>query len=95
MRVVVNVCWGGFNLSDEAFKLYKEYGGTAVKSYVIDRTDPILLKVIDELGSERCSDILSELRVIEVPDDVSWHIAEYDGYEHVAEDHRIWEWESE
>jgi hypothetical protein len=91
MRVVINACFGGFNLSDEAFKLYKEYGGTAVRSYIIHRTDPILLKVVDELGEERCSDSLSELKVIEIPDDVSWHIAEYDGYEHVAENHRTWE----
>jgi len=26
-----------------------------------------------------------------VPDDVKWHIAEFDGWEWVAEDHRTWE----
>jgi len=27
---------------------------------------------------------------VEIPDDVKWHIHEYDGLEHVAEDHRTW-----
>jgi hypothetical protein len=32
----------------------------------------------------------AELKVVEVPDEVSWHIQDYDGKEWVAEDHRIW-----
>ena len=56
----------------------------------IDRDDPVLVRVVEELGSEEASGHFAELKVVKVPDDVKWHIAEYDGYEHVAEDHRTW-----
>lgn len=32
----------------------------------------------------------AELKVVEIPDDVKWTIEEYDGWEHVAEKHRVW-----
>lgn len=55
-----------------------------------DRTDPDLVAVVEQLGplaNGRCA----ELGIAEVPDDVSWHIEEYDGLEHIAEDHRTWD----
>jgi len=33
----------------------------------------------------------SKLKIVEIPDDVKWHIGEYDGIEWVAENHRTWE----
>jgi len=33
----------------------------------------------------------AQLYVVEVPDDVEWYIHDYDGIEHVAEKHRIWQ----
>ena len=56
----------------------------------IKREDPVLVAIVEELGSEYASGRLSELQVIEIPDGVEWHIEEYDGIEHVAEDHRTW-----
>ncbi len=32
----------------------------------------------------------SELKVVEIPDDVEFFIKDYDGMEHVAEKHRTW-----
>lgn len=32
----------------------------------------------------------AELKIIEIPDDIEWEIEEYDGWEHVAEKHRVW-----
>ena len=32
----------------------------------------------------------AEIGIVEIPDGVKWHIHEYDGIEHVAEDHRTW-----
>lgn len=55
-----------------------------------DRADKILVRVVEELGPE-ANGRVSALKVIEIPDDVKWHIEEYDGLEHVAEDHRIWD----
>ena len=57
--------------------------------YEIPRDDEDLITVINELGKEANGDC-AELRIVEVPDGVSWHIEEYDGNEHVAEDHQTW-----
>lgn len=54
-----------------------------------DRADPDLVAVIEELG-EKSWGWASELAVVEIPDGIKWHIREYDGIEHVAEDHRTW-----
>ena len=55
----------------------------------IPRNDPILVQVVEELGKGAWGKY-SELKVVDVPDDVQWEIFEYDGMEHVAEKHRIW-----
>lgn len=55
----------------------------------IPRDDPALVQVVEELG-EKASNRFSNLVVVEIPDDVQWKIEEYDGYEHVAEEHRTW-----
>lgn len=55
----------------------------------IERNDSALIQVVEELGAEANGNY-SSLKIVEIPDDVKWHIAEYDGNEHVAEDHRTW-----
>lgn len=55
----------------------------------IARNDPFLVQVVEELG-EKAYGKHATLKVIEIPDDVQWHIEEYDGNEHVAENHRTW-----
>ena len=57
--------------------------------YDIKRDDPLLVQVVEELG-ERANGSCASLAVVEIPDDVEWHISEYDGSEHVAENHRTW-----
>lgn len=55
----------------------------------IDRADPALAKVVEEMGAAangRCA----SLAVVEVPDGVDYEISEYDGNEHIAETHRTW-----
>lgn len=54
------------------------------------RTDPLLIEVVEQLGDE-ANGTYAKLKIVEVPDDVKWHIAEYDGLEWVAENHRTWE----
>jgi hypothetical protein len=49
-----------------------------------------LIAVIEEMGVAEASGKYAEITIVEVPDDVKWHIDEYDGIEHVAEDHRTW-----
>lgn len=55
----------------------------------VDRSDPILIQVIEELGIA-ANGSHAELVIVDIPDDVEWHIDEYDGLEHVAENHRSW-----
>lgn len=55
----------------------------------IQRDDPILIQVVEELGDE-AYDGFSKLKIVEIPDDVQWEIKEYDGREWVAEVHRTW-----
>ena len=57
--------------------------------YYNDRSDPDLIAVIEEMGQASWS-WAAEIAIVEIPDDVKWHIHEYDGMEHIAEDHRTW-----
>ena len=55
----------------------------------IPRNDPDLITVVEELGDE-ANDRHADLKVVEIPDNISWEICEYDGSEWVAETHRTW-----
>jgi hypothetical protein len=118
-KVVINICFGGFGISDSAFEKLLERKGIAFESeenpdrawqgktyykdgmcgteegylsfydYTEDRSDPDLINVIEEMGAA-ANGWASELKIVEIPDDVKWHIHEYDGIEHVAENHRTW-----
>lgn len=57
--------------------------------YCFNRSDSDLIAVIEEMQAEANS-WAADIRIVEIPDDVKWHIHEYDGMEHVAEDHRTW-----
>lgn len=117
MKVAINVCHGGFSLSDEAVERYAELKGIKLgprqqeriggsswfidgieddehyfSSYAIgrqDRNDPCLIQTIEEFG-DKANGWCAELMIVDIPDDVEWHIDEYDGWEHVAENHRTW-----
>jgi hypothetical protein len=90
------------NEDQENWKKYLETGKTSwfltifspdgkyvISEREIDRDDPILVQVVEELGNEANGDC-AKLRVVEIPDGVEWIIEEYDGLEHIAESHRTW-----
>lgn len=137
MKIVVNRCFGGYNLSHEAVLAYCKLKNIQVwpekddffwnywtvpaenrvaekshdefyamphaervahnEAYVeqtfnyrdIARNDTTLVQVVEALGEAAAGDY-SNLQVVEIPDDVLWHIEEYDGMEQVAENHRVW-----
>ena len=65
----------------------KEENGFA--EWEIERTDPVLIEVVEQLG-DLANGRYSKLKVVEVPDDVKWYISDYDGIEEVHEEHRKW-----
>jgi hypothetical protein len=92
MKVVINGCFGGFGLSDAALEEYKgrrDITDPDFYYYDIPRDCPVLVAMIEEQG-DAINGAFSDLRIVEIPDDVSWYIEEYDGMEHVAERHRTW-----
>ena len=68
----------------------KIFGGKYWGLSDIDRTHPLLIQVVEELGEETNTPV-SKLKIVEIPDDVEWEIEEHDGIEWVAEKHRVWE----
>lgn len=61
-----------------------------IGTHEINRDDPYLIQLIEDMGDE-VDTRYSKLKIVEIPDDVKWHIGEYDGIEWVAENHRTWE----
>ena len=91
-KIVINVCHGGFGLSEEATERYKQLEGITKPDWWvgdINRDDPVLIQVVEEFGplaNDRCS----ELKIVEIPDGTNWEIDEYDGIETVHEVHQYW-----
>lgn len=55
----------------------------------LERNDPSLIWIVNELGKESNGRFAS-LEIVEIPDDVEWEIDEYDGWETIHEKHRSW-----
>ena len=99
MKVVINKCYGGFSVSEAVYnELGVEWDGYGYlagdwKDYDcgsdILRVDPELVAAVEKLGSA-ANGSYAELEIVDVPDDASWHIEEYDGIERIAEDHKTW-----
>lgn len=78
--------------NDGHFQYYETLEGEYYSNRDFERNDPDLVRVVEELG-DAANGSSAELEVIEIPDEypaIQWHIEEYDGREHVAEDHRTW-----
>ena len=91
-KIVINTCYGGFGLSESSLEDYKKRKNITDENFYhwdIPRDCPDLVAMVEEGGTD-VDGIYSELKVVDVPDDVNWFIHEYDGMEHVAERHRTW-----
>lgn len=90
MKVVINDCHGGFGLTEAALEEYKSRKGITdpdLYHWDIPRDCPVLVEMVERGG---VGGAFSDLKVVEIPDNVNWYIEEYDGLEHVAERHRTW-----
>lgn len=95
MKIVINVCYGGFGLSAEAVDRYLQLSDltfTNTNNFYdrdIPRDDPALVQVVEEL-KELADGKYAELKVVDIPYGVEWIVVDYDGMEHIAEVHRTW-----
>jgi hypothetical protein len=56
---------------------------------LIPRDDEKLVRVVEELRGE-ANGHCAQLKVVSIPEEVKWKIANIDGVEHVSEVHRVW-----
>lgn len=92
MKVVINNCYGRFGLSPKAKERYWDLKGKNLaevpldefaKSETIERHDPVLVRVVEEMG-KAADGWLAQLTIIEIPDGVDYVIRDYNGKEWVA-----------
>ena len=84
-KIAYNTCYGGFSLSEKTKMLYRELTGMKEDAYLdeddLPRHDPVLIKVIETLGSEANGSYADiAIRTINSP---AYRISEYDGVEKV------------
>jgi hypothetical protein len=82
-KVAYNDCFGGFGLSSLAEALYLNYSGKEYNTYECPRHDPILIRVIEQLG-QLASGQFAKLEISEVEGN-KYLIKEYDGKETILE----------
>ena len=93
-EVVINeMAMSRLKLSDEAVGWlwengYENTAEAAEENEPIDRDDEGLVNVVDTLGN--AAGFACRLSIIEVPDQVEWHVGTRAGREVVVEDHRTW-----
>lgn len=90
-KVVINSCFGGFGLSEEAKALFiklapnhPNYKNGVLFTYNIERHDPILIQVVEELGTKANGEC-AELEIVKVFGD--YYIEQYDGIETLVYDY--------
>ena len=78
MKFVLNKCYGGFDLSEEA----QEILGQA--DYEIKRDDPDLLALIEKKGIQFVQGKYAKLKIVEIPESATdFTLDEYDGWERI------------
>lgn len=93
-KLVINSDFGGFSLSDQAWERYCQQKGwdhtdENMHDRMIERDCPILVDIVESMGKE-ANGRHAELKVVAIPADVYWELADYDGREWIAEQHRTW-----
>ena len=80
MKMVINKCFGSFELSDEALdELGVDYWGDDEDA----RKDSRLIELV-EMNSEKASGYCAKLVVVEIPDEATdYYLDEFDGMEDI------------
>lgn len=88
MKIVVNRCYGGFGLSQEALDFLDTNSGHQY-GWPHMRHSIELVECVEELGNKAGGEY-SELKVIDIPDGIEWEIWDHGGMESIHEKHRKW-----
>ena len=99
-KIVICARYGEFLLKQAAFDLYlklkpeSSYKDRYELSQSVERTDPILVQVVEELGCLAGFNSVHDwvIVIVEIPDGVNWQIVNDHGREVVHEVHRTWQW---
>lgn len=83
MQVVINRCYGEFEISPEAERILLETLGEDA-FYEMERHDPIFVSLVEKMG-ERANGSFAKLAVEEIADGLDYDIDEYDGFESITE----------
>ena len=83
MKVVINVCFGGFGVSKEVYEAMGEEWDDYGYKFNNHRTDPKFISVVEKLG-DKANGFFAKLHVVEIPEEATdWRIEEYDGAESI------------
>lgn len=85
---IINSYGSGYDYY-EAGHLEEDEHYLSYRQFTENRADSDLVAVVEQMG-KYINTPYSELKIVEIPDDVKWFIHEYDGLEHIAEVHRTW-----
>ena len=96
LKIVYNTCYGGFRLSEEGLNLYNkkcqahnlpmmDFGRYGPDGGDFERHDPLLVEVVEELGS-KANGKHSELKIVKIPEIFRecYKIRDYDGQEWIG-----------
>ena len=86
-KIVINTCYGGFGLSDEAIKWLEDRG--VDDTYELSRHDPLLVECVETL-KEKANNPYSRLAVIEIEGNL-YRVEKYDGKEWIEQPENM-EW---
>ena len=88
MKIVINVCYGGFSLSTEAMSRLGELNDSLPYENSVEyRSNSKLVQVVEELG-EKANGRHASLKIIEIQNAHEPYIMDNDGMEHVGEGKR-------
>jgi len=93
VEVLLNDCYGGWQISNKATKLYELRKIKHSKNYLRRRSDPIFVQIYKELGDEFDGGKHSKTGIEKIPKKYENHyyISEYDGLETVEIDYTKYE----
>ena len=84
INILINTTYGGYSLSEEAAEATSHIADRYELSRKSYRTNPEVLRIFEEMGSEAFSGYCSEIEEVSIPDNATdWMITEYDGLEEV------------